>query len=153
MSRARAVASPPRGRGAARRRGRVAWRPWLAFVLLLLWHVQMGAMAGMQITAAVQPGLFDDFCFAGMPPEGGDQRGREVADRSSDTSSDSVNWYCPLCIAGERPLLPTNATAFALPLAARDAPPTRSSAPSPDRPRAFTLPPVRAPPVLPDFLA
>lgn len=113
----------------------------------------MGAMAGMQITAAVQPGLFDDFCFAGMPPRVDGRPDSGAIDRGADGPSDSASWHCPLCVAGERLLLPTGTTAFALPLAAGDVPPTQSPAPSPDRPRAFTLPPVRAPPVLPDFLA
>lgn len=115
---------------------------WLLAVLML-WIAQFSTMASMQIAAIGEGEAYPDVCFSsGFEREDGLNR----ALPSDETPAPKAQGYCPLCIAGERLLLPDTGS----PRLLMSSNATAQGACLPDAPvskeQAFARPPARAPP-------
>lgn len=145
----RAGARSPRGRMCSRARQ----ARWL-LVLLVLWLLQAGTLAAIQIAVAVQPDRFDDICFSVSVSDralvvGGAGRSDETGqtNESDESAPDSAVWHCPFYVLGERPVLPVVAVLADGPRVDATAPPPSLAVSLLRAEPAYVLPLVRAPPV------
>lgn len=146
---ARGFARSPRGR----MRSRARQARWL-LVLLVLWLLQAGTLAAIQIAVTVQPDRFDDICFSVSVSDralvvGGAGRSDETGqtDEFNESAPDSAVWHCPFYVLGERPVLPVVAVLADGPRVDAAAPPPSLADPLLRAAPAYVLPLVRAPPV------